>query len=134
MFAGDDPRLRRLAPRTAYSRCRGTSAARLALSVRASENGYCIVYAGKLDMRELGRKGGSRSPLTKLRKAADDDLREQARDVLARALAGEDVPKAALDSARSLYAFRPEAPPARPERRRVRRRVAAERQAAGVVG
>jgi len=64
-------------------------------------------------MRELGWKGGLVSPQTKLRKAADDDLREQAREVLARALRGEEVPKAALDSARSLYSFRAESPPLR---------------------
>ena len=60
-------------------------------------------------MAELGRKGGLARPQTQLRKAvaADDDLRERARTVLNRALAGEDVPKAALDAARSLFAYRP---------------------------
>lgn len=64
-------------------------------------------------MEAIGRKGGSRSPLTKLRRQADYELREQARDVLARALRGEDVPKAALDSARSLFSYRADQPPAR---------------------
>lgn len=63
-------------------------------------------------MQAIGRRGGSRSPLTRLRQAADDDLREQARDVLARALRGEDVPKSALDSARSLFSYRADSPPA----------------------
>lgn len=62
-------------------------------------------------MRELGRRGGSRSPLTKLRKEADDGLREQAREVLSRALAGESVDKPQLDAARSLFAFRPSEAP-----------------------
>jgi hypothetical protein len=54
-------------------------------------------------MKELGRKGGKVRPNTRLRANVDDDLREQARDVLARALSREEVPKAALDSARSLF-------------------------------
>jgi hypothetical protein len=62
-------------------------------------------------MRAIGKKGGSRSPLTKLRKAADDDLREQARETLSRALRGEDVPKQALDAARSLFSYRADSPP-----------------------
>jgi len=59
-------------------------------------------------MRAIGRKGGSRSPMTKLRREAgqDDGLREQAREVLSKALAGEQVDKAQLDAARSLFAFR----------------------------
>ncbi len=66
-------------------------------------------------MRELGRRGGSTPKMTALRKAAtgqDDGLREQARDVLSRALAGEQVDKQRLDAARSLFAFRPAVPPA----------------------
>jgi hypothetical protein len=74
-------------------------------------NQYARVPASRI-CAELGRVGGSKSPLTKLRKA-DDDLREQAREVLAKALRGEEVPKAALDSAKSLYSFRAEQPPLR---------------------
>ena len=62
-------------------------------------------------MRELGRRGGKVSPQTRLRKTADDDLREQVRDTLSRALRGEEVPKAALDAARSLFSYRADAPP-----------------------
>jgi plasmid stability protein len=65
-------------------------------------------------MRELGRRGGRTPKMTALRRAAadkDDSLREQAREVLARALAGDDVPKPALDSARSLFSYRADAPP-----------------------
>jgi hypothetical protein len=62
-------------------------------------------------MAELGRLGGSVRPTTKLRKNADDDLREQARETLSRALRGEDVPKQALDAARSLFSYRADAPP-----------------------
>jgi hypothetical protein len=63
-------------------------------------------------MRELGRKGG-RSRETALRKEVrvDDELREQAREVLAKALRGEEVPKAALDSARSLFSYRADQAP-----------------------
>src|SRR5712691_103866 len=78
----------------------------------ASDNGLCHAHSGRQDMKALGRKGGLRSPLTRLRREADDNLREQARDVLARALRGEQVPKAALDSARSLFSYRADTPPA----------------------
>jgi hypothetical protein len=73
-------------------------------------------------MRELGRKGGLVSPQTRLRQTVDDQLREKARSVLERALAGEEVPKAALDSARSLFAYRPTEAP---------RQAAAAQEAAG---
>jgi hypothetical protein len=59
-------------------------------------------------------RGGRAPKMTALRRAAaeqDDNLREQARRVLERALAGEDVPKSALDSARSLFSYRADAPP-----------------------
>jgi hypothetical protein len=78
---------------------------------RAVRGRFCLVHAGEQDMRLLGKKGGSRSPLTKLRKAADDSLREQARAVLARALAGEQVDKEQLAAARSLFSYRSDAPP-----------------------
>jgi len=65
-------------------------------------------------MRELGRKGDLKSPLTKLRRNVDDSLREQAREVLSRALAGEQVDKAQLDAARSLFSYRAATP--EPER------------------
>lgn len=61
-------------------------------------------------MAELGRRGGSRSPLTKLRKAADDELREKARQVLAEQLDGGDE-KRRFEAAKSLYSFRAAAPP-----------------------
>ena len=80
---------------------------------RAIERGLSAVHSGRVNPAAIGRRGGSVSPQTKMRKAADDELREQAREVLARALAGEDVPKAALDSARSLFSYRSEAPPER---------------------
>ena len=76
------------------------------------------MHGGVVDPQAIGRKGGSRSPLTKLRKAAgqDDGLREQAREVLSRALRCEKVDKAQLDAARSLFAFRPAAaPPSGPQ-------------------
>ena len=71
------------------------------------------MHGGLTDPRELGRKGGKRSPLTKLRKAADDGLRDLARETLEKALRGEAVEKAQLDAARSLFAFRPAVPPGR---------------------
>jgi hypothetical protein len=73
-------------------------------------DGLCAIHGGLVDPQVIGRKGGSAPKMTRLRKEADDGLREQARAVLARALAGEDVPKAALDSARSLFSYRPSVP------------------------
>jgi hypothetical protein len=79
------------------------------------EGDLCLVHAGKQDMKALGAKGGSTPKMTALRRAAieqDDSLREQAREVLAKALRGEEVPKAALDSARSLFSYRASVAPA----------------------
>jgi hypothetical protein len=61
----------------------------------------------------MGRAGGLKKPETELRKAVkeDDALREQAREVIKRAMAGEDVSKAQLDAARSLFAYRAASPP-----------------------
>jgi hypothetical protein len=72
-------------------------------------NGYCVVHAGKLDMQKIGRKGG-RSRETAIRKATrvDDELRESAREVLAKALRGEDVDREQLAAARSLFSYRPD--------------------------
>jgi hypothetical protein len=84
--------------------------------------GLCAIHGGLVDPKAIGRKGGSRSPLTKLRRAAgqDDQLREQARQVLSRALDGENVDKAQLDAARSLFAFRAAVPPASEQAREQR--------------
>jgi hypothetical protein len=64
-------------------------------------------------MAELGRKGGSRSPLTKLRRevAADEALRQKAKAALEDALDGEDE-RRRFEAAKSLYSFRSAAPPA----------------------
>jgi hypothetical protein len=77
------------------------------------KDGFCTTHhpTEGQDMRELGKKGGPVRLRTKLRQAADDELREQARDVLARALRGEEVSNPALDSARSLFSYRSDAPP-----------------------
>ena len=82
-------------------------------SAQAVERGLCAAHSGKVDMKAIGRKGGSRSPLTKLRRNADDDLRKQAREVLSKALRGENVDKAQLDAARSLFSYRADSPPTR---------------------
>jgi hypothetical protein len=62
-------------------------------------------------MKQLGAKGG-RSKETALRKATrvDDQLRESARDVLARALAGDQVDREQLAAAKSLFSYRPGIP------------------------
>lgn len=69
-------------------------------------------HSGKSNAREMGRKGGLVKEETPLRREAkeDDELREQARQTLRRALAGEDLLKACLDAARSLFSYRPEIP------------------------
>lgn len=107
------------------NRCEATAASGERCRKAAIRGRYCLTHSGAQDMRELGRRGGLARPKTELRKAAalDDGLREQARDVLSRALAGEDVPKAALDSARSLFSYRADAPPTSEQAR--------ERQGAG---
>jgi hypothetical protein len=65
---------------------------------------------GLVDSKAIGKKGGSRSPLTRLRRAADDDLREKARQALAEALDGDDE-KRRFEAAKSLYSFRAASPP-----------------------
>jgi hypothetical protein len=64
-------------------------------------------------MKAIGSKGG-RSKETRLRKEVrvDDELREQAREVLAKALRGENVDREQLAAARSLFSYRPDAPQA----------------------
>ncbi len=81
----------------------------------ASDDGLCVVHSGRLNLREIGRLGGRTPKKTALRReaaGADDSLREQAREVLQRALAGEDVDKQQLDAARSLFSYRADSPPA----------------------
>jgi hypothetical protein len=70
------------------------------------------VHGGKIDMAAIGRKGG-KSKETALRKEVrvDDELREQAREVLAKALRGEEVDREQLAAAKSLFSYRPNASP-----------------------
>jgi hypothetical protein len=76
----------------------------------AVTDGLCLVHAGAQDMKALGRRGGSVRPLTKLRKQADDELREKARLALAEALDSSDE-RRRFEAARSLFSYRPtEAP------------------------
>jgi hypothetical protein len=72
------------------------------------KDGYCTTHhpTEGQDMRELGRRGGRVSPQTRLRKAADDELREQAREVLSKSLRGEKVDPQALAAAKSLFSYR----------------------------
>jgi hypothetical protein len=64
-------------------------------------------------MAEIGRRGGRRSPLTRLRRAVRDDeeLRAKAEAALEAALDGDDE-KRRFEAAKSLYSFRAAAPPA----------------------
>src|SRR5215217_7774157 len=101
------------------SRCRGTNRRGEPCQRLASEpGGLCVVHAGKQSMAEIGRLGGSRSPMTGLRRAAgqDAELRELARTTLEKALKGEDVDPPQLRAAQSLYAFRPSEAPRGRER------------------
>ena len=77
---------------------------------RVREGGASAIPCSTAATTQAGAAAVCR-PTTKLREAADDDLREQARAVLAKAIRGEDVPKAALDSARSLFSYRADSPP-----------------------
>jgi hypothetical protein len=78
---------------------------------RAVERGLCVVHAGIVDPSEIGRRGGLKRPNTRLRKAADDSLREKARRVLERALAGEEVDREQLAAVKSLFSYRADSPP-----------------------
>lgn len=98
-------------------RCRADNKRGERCSARAVERGLCAAHAGLVDMKAIGKKGGSRSPLTALRKAAagqDDELRELARDTLSKALRGEQVDKQQLDAARSLFSYRAAEAPREP--------------------
>jgi hypothetical protein len=95
------------------NRCRGTTKSGAPCQSFAVEDGFCVAHSGKVDMREIGRRGGQARE-TALRKEvrADDELRESARQVLADALAGKkNISKSALDAARSLFAYRAQVPP-----------------------
>src|SRR4051812_10515272 len=95
------------------SRCRGLNRAGLRCARRAVNDGYCTAHhpTEGQDMRELGRKGGQVRPLTKLRQSADDELRELARQTLAKSLRGEKVDPQQLAAAKSLFSYGAEAPP-----------------------
>src|SRR5215211_5116706 len=66
------------------ARCGGTNRFGLPCRARAVKNGMCAVHAGLSDPVAMGKKGGSRTPETDLRKAVkhDDELREKARRAL----------------------------------------------------
>jgi hypothetical protein len=101
------------------NRCQATTKSGAPCQSFAVERGLCIAHSGRQDMAELGRRGGQ-SKETALRKEvrADDELRESARQVLADALAGKkNIPKSALDAARSLFSYRSDAPPTQPAER-----------------
>jgi hypothetical protein len=73
-------------------------------------DGKCAMHGGLTDPRELGRRGGQVRPNTKLREAADDDLREKARAVLLEQLEGEDE-RRRFEAAKSLFSYRAAQPP-----------------------
>jgi hypothetical protein len=100
------------------SRCRGRNRAGFSCQRRAVKDGYCTTHhpTEGQDMKALGKLGGRAPKMTQLRRAAaeqDDNLREQARQVLSRALAGETVDPAQLRAAQSLYSFKADQPPPR---------------------
>ena len=101
--------------------CKGKNRLGRPCGKTAVEDGYCRAHhpdpAKRQDMAALGRRGGLVSPETQLRKAADDELRDEARETLRKALRGDDVPKSALDAARSLFSYRADAPPSDTEDR-----------------
>jgi len=94
------------------ARCRGRNRAGLPCQRRAVKDGFCTTHhpTEGQDMRELGRRGRNVRPQTRLRKAADDDLREKARQALAEALDGDDE-KRRFEAARALFSFRAGSPP-----------------------
>src|SRR5262245_8803152 len=98
------------------SRCLGLNRAGLPCARRAVKDGYCTTHhpTEGQDMRELGRRGGQVRPNTKLRQAADDDLREKARAVLLEQLDGDDE-RRRFEAAKSLFSYRAAPPPAEHE-------------------
>jgi hypothetical protein len=95
------------------SRCEALNARGERCGKRAVRGRFCLVHAGAQDMAEIGRRGGRRSPLTRLRRAVRDDeeLRAKAKAALEAALDGDDE-KRRFEAAKSLYSFRAAAPPA----------------------
>src|SRR5262245_52386647 len=60
-------------------------------------------------MQAIGRRGGSTPKMTALRRAVaehDDQLRELARETLAKSLRGEEVGSAQLQAAKALFSYR----------------------------
>ena len=77
----------------------------------------CAMHGGLSNARQMGRAGGLVRQETPIRRELKDDelIREQARDVLKRGLAGDSsISKMMLDSARSVFSFRAASPPDEP--------------------
>jgi hypothetical protein len=87
---------------------------------KAIKDGLCAVHSGRSDPVKMGRVGGLSYKETQIRRQlkADEAIRASAREVIHRGLAGdESITKMMLDSARSVFSYRPEVAPQ--ERRRV---------------
>jgi hypothetical protein len=104
------------------SRCSGTNRFGRPCGAKAVKDGRCAMHAGLSDAVKMGRAGGLKAPETQIRRALkeDDQVREQAKDVIRRGMAGDpSVTKTMLDAARSVFSFRAAQPPqeqAPPER------------------
>jgi hypothetical protein len=95
------------------SRCRGTNRRGQPCQRRATDNGCCVVHAGKLDMRAIGRRGGQQSVRSRLGldpEVADGRLRKKAKARLEELLDSDDETKR-LAAARALYSVGPQKPP-----------------------
>ncbi len=100
-----------------HQRCAAQNKRGERCGARAVDGRLCVVHSGRVDPIAIGRKGGLAEPQTELRRAVreDEKIRESAKDVLRRGLAGdESVSKTMLDAARSVFSFRAAQPPSEP--------------------
>ena len=100
-----------------HQRCTAQNKRGERCGARAVDGKLCVVHSGRVDPIAIGRKGGLAEPQTELRRAVreDEKIRESAKDVLRRGLAGdESVSKTMLDAARSVFSFRAAQPPSEP--------------------
>jgi hypothetical protein len=110
MVNGAHPTLERQPAR----RCEATNkAGEPCRSTSVDAGGFCAVHGGKVDMRELGSRGGRQSVRSRLsldHSVADDRLRAKAKRRLEALLDSDDESKR-LSAARALYSYSAVKPP-----------------------
>ena len=100
-----------------HQRCSSTNRHGEPCKAKAVKDGKCAMHSGLTDPVAMGRRGGLQTPETVIRRELRDDekIRDSAKDVLRRGLAGdESITKTMLDAARSVVSWRAMAPPDEP--------------------